>query len=149
MTIKPNNTIDGEDKAEGPNNDKHPGAARTGRLHWAMARLSGLFALIQLIGMGLLAMLAISLVLSPMWWLTHERGGSVQKETAAGHVLRVELKGGLFTRALVETDVGFYALQEGASLRKGELVTLRERLDGSRSLCNLEGRCTGLLGSPR
>jgi hypothetical protein len=70
----------------------------------------------------------------------------VQKETAAGQVLRVELKGDLFTRALVETDAGFYTLQEGASLRKGELVTLRERRDGSRSLCDLEGRCTGLLG---
>lgn len=116
---------------------------RTGRLRGA---LSGLFISIQLIGMGLLAMLAISLVLSAMWWLTHERGGSVQKETAAGRVLRVELKGSLFARALVETDAGFYALQEGASLRKGELVTLRERRDGSRSLCDLEGRCTGLLG---
>lgn len=146
MTIKPNDAIDGEDKAEGESKGKRSGAARTGRLHWAMARLSGLFALIQLIGIGLLAMLAISLVLSPMWWLTHESGASVQKETAAGHVLRVELKGGLFTRALVETDVGFYALQEGASLRKGELVTLRERRDGSRSLCDSEGRCTGLLG---
>lgn len=143
MTIKPNDAIDGEDEAEGESKDKPSGAVRTGRLRGA---LSDLFISIELIGMGLLAMLAISLVLSAMWWLTHESGASVQKETAAGQVLRVELRGGLFTRALVETDAGFYALQEGASLRKGELVTLRERQDGSRSLCDLEGRCTGLLG---
>jgi len=86
MTIKPNDAIDGEDKAEGESKDKRSGAVRTGRLRGA---LSDLFICIELIGMGLLAMLAISLVLSAMWWLTRESGGSVQKETAAGQVLRL------------------------------------------------------------
>jgi len=142
MTIKPNDAIDGEDKDEGESKNKPSGAVRTGRLRGA---LSDLFICIELIRMGLLAMLAISLVLSAMWWLTHELVQACKRRPLPGRCCG-ELKGGLFTRALAETDAGFYALQEGARLSNGELVTLRERQDGSRSLCDLEGRCTGLLG---
>jgi antitoxin component of MazEF toxin-antitoxin module len=54
----------------------------------------------------------------------------------AGRVVSVSLGGGCFTRALVETDLGYYALVEAVSLNKHEALTLETRGDKARFLCD-------------
>jgi hypothetical protein len=63
----------------------------------------------------------------------------------AGQVVTVSLGGGCFTRALVETDLGYYALVEAISLAKQEALTLETRGDKARSLCDSQHRCLRLL----
>lgn len=62
-----------------------------------------------------------------------------------GRVLRVQLDGGLYSRSLVETDSGFYSLAEGVSLGKGEAVTVEQRANQRRFLCDTRHLCTPLL----
>lgn len=90
-----------------------------------------------------LAMLTLSSGL--LWLLTHEHRARVIGETPAGRVLRVQLQGDFFTRSLVETDTGYYALQGAVSLNKGEPVSLQELQGGQGRLCDSQQRCTRLI----
>lgn len=70
----------------------------------------------------------------------------------AGHVVNVSLTAGLWTRALVQSDTGFYSLADGASLDKGEALTLETRGNRSRFLCDSRQHCMQLsesLDKPR
>lgn len=80
-----------------------------------------------------------------MWLLMHEDQAPVLRETPAGRVLRVELHGGFFNRALVETDRGYYALADAVSLPRGESMTEQARAGGRRFLCDSQHRCIRLL----
>lgn len=64
---------------------------------------------------------------------------------AAGRVAQVQLHVGFFSRAFVETDQGYFSLTEGVSLDKGEAVTVQERANGRRLLCDSHNYCTPLL----
>ncbi|MCK9212957.1 MAG: hypothetical protein M0P52_00565 [Rhodoferax sp.] len=63
----------------------------------------------------------------------------------AGRVVSVSQSGGFITRALVETDLGYYALMEGVSLNKNEALTLETRADKVRFLCDSQHRCLRLV----
>lgn len=92
-----------------------------------------------------IGLVLVALIL-PIGYLTYRHSEpKVTASSAAGRVLNVQLFGGLFSRGFVETDVGFYALEEGISLKKGELLTLQERDDKARYLCDADSRCTRLL----
>lgn len=107
----------------------------------AMQRRALLFALFVLtVGVGLVAM-----VLSGAYLAYRYTEPTVVATVPAGRVLGVQLHGGLFSRGLVETDIGFYSLEEGASFLKGELLTLQERGNRSRFLCDATRHCTRLL----
>lgn len=63
----------------------------------------------------------------------------------AGRVVSVSQSGGMFTRALVETDLGYYALMDGVSLNKNEALTVETRADKVRFLCDSQHRCLRLV----
>ena len=65
----------------------------------------------------------------------------------AGRVVSVSQSGGMFTRALVETDQGFYALMDGVSLNKNEVLTLETLADKLRFLCDSQHRCLRLMAN--
>ncbi len=90
-----------------------------------------------------IAMLALSAAV--VWLLTHEDRAPILSELPAGRVMRVELHDGIFSRSLVETDLGFYALLDPVSLNKGEQMTLLERQGGRCYLCDIQHRCTRLM----
>jgi len=69
----------------------------------------------------------------------------VKSVEPAGKVMAVTLTNGLFTRALVETDVGFYVLIDAISLDKNKPMTLEARANSERYLCDEAKRCTKLL----
>lgn len=102
---------------------------------------------VLLLGLALMAIggAGIALTLSAVWLFLHDDQAPLVSESPAGTVLRVELQGGLFSRSLVETDLGYYSLVEGVSLRKAEALTVKERRDGARELCDSSKRCTRLL----
>lgn len=63
----------------------------------------------------------------------------------AGRVVSVSQSGGFITHALVETDLGYYALMDGVSLNKNEALTLETRSDKLRFLCDSQHRCLRLV----
>jgi hypothetical protein len=63
----------------------------------------------------------------------------------AERVVPVSQNGGFITRALVETDLGYYALMDGVSLNKNEALTLESRADKLRFLCDSQHRCLRLV----
>ena len=78
--------------------------------------------------------------------LAHAPGRIAVKSTQpAGRVLAVTLSQGLFTRSLVQTDLGFYALVKGVSLERDKPLTLEQRSNSERYLCDDQHRCTRLL----
>ena len=90
---------------------------------------------------------ALTLVLSlPVIYFVDEHQ-KVRTESVepAGKVMAITLVDGFFTRTLVETDVGFYCLIEGVSLKKDTSLTLEVRANKSRHLCDEQHRCTKLL----
>lgn len=102
-----------------------------------------------LLSLGILVFaLALAAIAAGVAWLRHgHEQPRLVSETSAGRVQQVHLLGGLFSRGLVETDSGYYALEEGVSLDKGESLTVQERSDHSRHLCDARRRCTPLLRS--
>ena len=78
--------------------------------------------------------------------LAHAPGRiAVTATVPAGRVLAVTLSQGLFTRSLVQTDLGFYALVKGVSLERDKPLTLEQRSNSERYLCDDQHRCTRLL----
>ena len=78
--------------------------------------------------------------------LAHASGRiAVTATVPAGRVLAVTLSQGLFTRSLVQTDLGFYALVKGVSLERDKPLTLEQRSNSERYLCDDQHRCTRLL----
>ena len=92
-------------------------------------------------GTVLLAFVGVPLLL---YW-SEGRQQIVRSVQPGGHVISVTLSQGFFTRSLVQTDLGFYALTEGVSLPKGAAVSLELRASSQRFLCDEQHRCTELL----
>jgi len=107
----------------------------------ALQRRALLFALLVLaVGLGLAA-----LVLSGGYLAYRYGAPKIVATVPAGRVVSVQLHAGLFSRGLVETDIGYYALEDGVSFLKGEKLTLQERGNRSRFLCDSGQHCTRLL----
>ncbi|MBU0587156.1 MAG: hypothetical protein KJ852_01185 [Gammaproteobacteria bacterium] len=107
----------------------------------AIQRRALLSALLVLaIGLGMAALLLTA------GYMSYRYGEPrVVSTVPAGRVLGVQLHVGLFSFGLVETDTGFYALEEGVSFLKGEMLTLVERENRNRFLCDSGQHCTRLL----
>lgn len=90
-----------------------------------------------------LLLLAMAVPLMYFWSQWNEQ--IVKSVQSAGRVVRVSQSTGLMTRALVETDLGFYSLRDGVSLGKGEAVLLQTRGTNRRYLCDTQQRCTALM----
>lgn len=73
-----------------------------------------------------------------------EPGSRAMVVQNAGRVVSVSQSGGFITRALVETDLGYYALMDGVSLNKNEALTLETRADKTQFLCDSQHRCLRL-----
>lgn len=101
-----------------------------------------LISTVLLVGVGTLVLA----VLGAAWFLwDRENDAVVQTVRSAGRVKNLSLVPGLVVRSLVETDSGFYAVREGASLAKGEPLTLETRANTRRYLCDSQHRCLELL----
>lgn len=102
--------------------------------------------LITLLVLTVIAVILALTMVTPLAYFEDKRLGKVVKSVRpAGRVVSVNLQGGLFSRTLVETDLGFYALGEGVSFFKNEALTLELRASGARYLCDLQHQCTELL----
>lgn len=91
------------------------------------------------------AMLFLCLSLTAYYFYDKHQVASVKSVEPAGKVMAITLTNGLFTRALVETDVGFYVLIDAISLDKNKPMTLEVRVNSERYLCDEAKRCTKLL----
>lgn len=95
-----------------------------------------------------LSLLAIVASVALLYYAHHEYRAKAQvivSNTPAGQVQTVTLSGGLWTRALVQTDLGFYGLRDGMSLRRNEPLTLELRANTARYLCDAQRHCVELL----
>lgn len=126
--------MNSSDKHAKPADSRQGGAARLKRVL--------LLAALLLISLSLL-LLGLAPVGAYLFYKSQP--DTAVMSSPAGRVLRVQLDGGLYSRALVETDSGFYSLSEGVSLSKGEAVTVEERTNQRRFLCDTRHLCTQLL----
>lgn len=101
-----------------------------------------LITMVLLVGIGTLVLMVLG---SGLYLWGRENDAVVKAVQDAGRVHCVTLTPGLLNRSLVETDTGFYALREGASLSKGEPLTLETRANFWRYLCDAQHRCIALL----
>lgn len=107
------------------------------RLHRAV-----LISTVLLVGVSTLVLA----VLGSAWYLwDRENDAVVQTVRSAGRVHKLSLVPGLVVRSLVETDSGYYAVREGASISKGEPLMLETRANTRRYLCDAQHRCLELL----
>jgi hypothetical protein len=132
-------------KADEQEASTHAGAEVTlTRSRWWIERLGIVFVM-------LLLMFIVLGVFVPMTLYAYRHvflDEPVSKATVvqnAGRVVSVSVDGGCFSRALVETDLGYYALMEAVSLNKHEALTLETRGDKVRVLCDSQHRCVRLL----
>ena len=107
------------------------------RLHRA-----ALMSTVLLVGVGTLVLAVLG---SALYLWDRENDAVVQTVRSAGRVHNLSLVPGLVVRSLVETDSGFYAVREGASLLRGEPLTLETRANTRRYLCDAQHRCLELL----
>lgn len=107
------------------------------RLHRAV-----LISAVLLAGVGTLVLAVLG---SALYLWDRENDAVVQMVHSAGRVHKLSLVPGLVVRSLVETDSGFYAVREGASLAKGEPLTLETRANTRRYLCDAQHHCLELL----
>lgn len=107
------------------------------RLHRA-ARIT----MVLLVGVGTLVLAVLG---SALYLWDRENDAVVQTVRSAGRVHNLSLVPGLVVRSLVETDSGFYAVREGASMLRGEPLTLETRANTRRYLCDAQHRCLELL----
>jgi hypothetical protein len=73
------------------------------------------------------------------------KGEELQSVTAAGQVLRAEQTTSMFSHGTVETDKGFFFLENPMSVTKAEALTLELRGNGMRHLCDSQHHCTPLV----
>lgn len=112
---------------------------------WRVLDKAHQLALTTLVVLMGLATVLLSTVGTVLYLWDRENDADVQSVEKAGRVRVVSVVPGLTTRALVETDAGFYALGSGVSLAKGEPMQLQTRGNGRRYLCTAQKRCVELL----
>jgi hypothetical protein len=69
----------------------------------------------------------------------------VQSSFPAGFVMRSDHSSSLFLRGSVETDTGFFFIEQPMSLFKGEAMNLEMRGSGDRYLCDSHNNCARVL----
>ena len=89
--------------------------------------------------------LTLCLSLPVLYFVDKHKAVLVESVEPAGKVIAITLVDGFFTRMLVETDVGFYYLSDGVSLKKDKPLFLEVRGNKGRRLCDEQRRCTKLL----
>ena len=114
-------------------------------VHWA-TRLHRRILMFMVLLLGIST--ALSLISVAAYYLVihlaQAQAPQVQTVRPAGRVLSVRLIGGLLSRGWVETDSGYYALEQGISLTKSSALSLEQRNTGA-FLCDEQHRCTRLL----
>lgn len=113
-----------------------------------LKRSTQLVVALVVTGAVTLSLLAIVASVSLLYYVQHEYRAKAQvivASTPAGQVQTVTLSGGLWTRALVQTDLGFYGLRDGMSLPRNEPLTLELRANTARYLCDAQHHCVELL----
>ena len=119
--------------------EKQAGPTKTGLERFERLWLLGAFSLISF------ALMAVAFGAVAGYLAFRGTPPAAMAARPAGRVVSVQLLGGLFSRSFVQTDAGFYSLAEGVSLGRGEEVTVEERANGSRYLCDPQRSCTPLL----
>jgi hypothetical protein len=110
---------------------------------WARTAQKGVFIFLILFICAVFLSFAVAL---PVVVYTFDKTAKTVKSVQpAGKVMAVTLMAGLMTRALVETDSGYYSLLDGVSLPKGMPLLLEERVNGDRYLCDEQQHCTQLM----
>ena len=77
--------------------------------------------------------------------MNQHRQRTVKSVQPAGHVTSVTLSQGLFTRSLIQTDLGFYAVAQGVSLQKDQPLSVELRANSDRFLCDDKHVCLPLM----
>lgn len=123
-----------------------PGAGAPGqrRPRSLLERLRTGFVVLLVLSISWATFLAVALAASLMYDFEERKGELVESVVPAGRVITLRLYSGLMTRAVVETDLGFYALTSGVSLGKNEALTVELRAGAERFLCDAQHRCTRL-----
>jgi hypothetical protein len=110
---------------------------------WARTVQKGVFIFLILFICAVFLSFAVAL---PVVVYTFDKTAKTVKSVQpAGKVMTVSLSAGLMTRALVETDSGYFSLLDGVSLAKGMSLLLEERVNGDRYLCDDQKHCTRLM----
>lgn len=112
---------------------------------WRVLDKAHQWALMTLVVLMGVATVLLATVGTGLYLWDRESDAVVQSVEEAGRVRVVSLVPGLTNHALVETDVGFYALGSGVSLAKGDPMQLQTRGNGRRYLCTAQKRCVELL----
>ena len=103
--------------------------------------------LILMVLCAVLSLLIVTVGGTACYLLDRHQVKIIKSVEPAGQVMAVTLSDGLFTRALVETSTGFYALIDGVSLARSQPLTLELRANSARFLCDADHRCTKLLNT--
>ena len=125
-----------------PQPQPHPARTLAQRcVHWLDQVLT--IALVILVGVSLLCLVV---TLPILYFTDKHRSAIVESVEPAGQPIKVTVIGGLFSHTLLETDLGFYSLIEGVSLRKDQALTLERRANHRRFICDEKHRCSKLMG---
>lgn len=89
--------------------------------------------------------LVLCLALPGLYFYDKHQGQVVTSVQAAGSVMTVELTSGWLIRSLVQTELGFFVLSPAISLDKGKPLTLEQRGNAERYLCDERHRCARVL----
>ena len=124
-----------------PQPQPHPARTLAQRcVHWLDQVLT--IGLVILVGVSLLCLVV---TLPILYFTDKHRSDIVESVEPAGQPIKVTVIGGLFSRTLLETDLGFYSLIEGVSLRKDQALTLERRANHRRFICDEKHHCTKLM----
>lgn len=125
-----------------PQPQPHPARTLAQRcVHWLDQVLT--IGLVILVGVSLLCLVV---TLPILYFTDKHRSAIVESVEPAGQPIKVTVIGGLFSHTLLETDLGFYSLIEGVSLRKDQALTLERRANHRRFICDEKHRCSKLMG---
>ena len=107
-------------------------------------RLQRSLVITALLCLGMLS-LVLCLALPGLYFYDKHQGQIVTSVQAAGSVMTVELTSGWLIRSLVQTELGFFVLIPAMSLDKGKPLTLEQRGNAERYLCDEHHRCARAL----
>jgi hypothetical protein len=110
----------------------------------AIERLQRSLVFTAILCLGALS-LVLCLALPGLYFYDKHQGQVVTSVRAAGSVLTVSLTSGWLIRSLVQTELGFFVLSPAISLDKGKPLTLEQRGNAERYLCDERHRCARVL----
>jgi hypothetical protein len=93
----------------------------------------------------LLSAVVLGVTLAGVYLYDRHLSAVVKEVESVGTVTTVNLSSGWPTRALVQTETGFYVVSQGMSLDRGKTLTVELRGNQDRYLCDHAHRCARLL----